>query len=480
MSTLLSRLILGLSLILALCSQAHAAIPDSSLKGAACFISDTKSRVLVVMDYLNRKYSIPGGYIDRGETPAEAAAREAFEETGLKVAVGKPLMTTDSAVIFDCFTDAPIPVFERDGKATIAAWHAPDFSREIKYANFVEPSTNLIKHSRYPEQAEMFKHWMVLSSPSLIQSHDDFSDNASPFFVQQAQINERFQSFIAGLPSPLSGLAQQFFKHAHLIGNSVLFGVLMLAGMITGGMRRLSSALLVAMLTVIAVQVTKLIFGVPRPMQIFPALQLADASGFSMPSGHTTTAFAVWLTFWSWFAKESENKRFWLLTALAGGVIVGASRVYVGAHYLTDVTAGAVFGTLVFVLSQWLSKERANGNTLSLHPVVWLAMAAILVPAAAYFSFPVLIIAAVATLTIAGVLQVMKCANPGLLRQSMSLKRIIETLSLPAVIAAAGLIASLFSRSSLLTLEVMIVVVMLSASWLVGYPLYQAKRASRQ
>ena len=38
-------------------------------------------------------YVLPGGKIEDGETPAEACAREALEETGLQVAVGPELIS---------------------------------------------------------------------------------------------------------------------------------------------------------------------------------------------------------------------------------------------------------------------------------------------------------------------------------------------------------------------------------------------------
>ncbi len=36
-------------------------------------------------------WTLPGGHVERGETPEEAVVREMFEETGIRVSVGRPL-----------------------------------------------------------------------------------------------------------------------------------------------------------------------------------------------------------------------------------------------------------------------------------------------------------------------------------------------------------------------------------------------------
>ena len=61
--------------------------------GAAILIRDDQGRMLLVQQSY-RSSSVwlpPGGWVDRGETPQEAARREAREEVGLRIAVGRAL-----------------------------------------------------------------------------------------------------------------------------------------------------------------------------------------------------------------------------------------------------------------------------------------------------------------------------------------------------------------------------------------------------
>lgn len=56
--------------------------------GAHVLVTDTDGRVLVVRTtYLEPQWMLPGGLVERGERPDEAAAREAREETGLEIKV---------------------------------------------------------------------------------------------------------------------------------------------------------------------------------------------------------------------------------------------------------------------------------------------------------------------------------------------------------------------------------------------------------
>jgi len=60
----------------------------------------------------------------------------------------------------------------------------------------------------------------------------------------------------------------------------------------------------------------------------------------SFPSGHTTTAFSGFVMLGLFFPKYR-----YIFISLA--VIIGLSRIMLGVHYLSDVIAGAMLGSLV-------------------------------------------------------------------------------------------------------------------------------------
>ena len=62
--------------------------------GAVAIVRDDGGRILLVRQTYHRagvRWAAPGGWLAHGETPREAAARETFEETGLRVTVGRVL-----------------------------------------------------------------------------------------------------------------------------------------------------------------------------------------------------------------------------------------------------------------------------------------------------------------------------------------------------------------------------------------------------
>ncbi|BBJ28721.1 phosphatase PAP2 family protein [Athalassotoga saccharophila] len=88
------------------------------------------------------------------------------------------------------------------------------------------------------------------------------------------------------------------------------------------------------------VEILKNIFERPRPFQTYDwVVKRADASGYSMPSGHAAMAFESAYIWSEYFPRFSP-----LFYALA--TYVAISRVYYGVHYPSDVIIGGIIGYL--------------------------------------------------------------------------------------------------------------------------------------
>ncbi|MCA9948065.1 MAG: phosphatase PAP2 family protein [Anaerolineales bacterium] len=89
----------------------------------------------------------------------------------------------------------------------------------------------------------------------------------------------------------------------------------------------------------------KFIFARPRP-DLFPPLVVEHS--YSFPSGHTMSAIAYFgllaLVLWQ------KGHRGWAILAGAWGPLVALSRVYLGAHYPSDVLASLAIGTIWLVI----------------------------------------------------------------------------------------------------------------------------------
>ncbi len=132
-------------------------------------------------------------------------------------------------------------------------------------------------------------------------------------------------------------------------------------------------------------QFMKLWFRIPRPWVLdenFTILEQAReaASGYSFPSGHTTSAVG---TFGSIAATSRRKGTIALCVLLA--VLVGFSRMYIGVHTPADVAVGALTSLiLIFALRKAVLSDRSMNVIIG----IMLAMALGLMAFVTLYPFP--------------------------------------------------------------------------------------------
>jgi membrane-associated phospholipid phosphatase len=112
-----------------------------------------------------------------------------------------------------------------------------------------------------------------------------------------------------------------------------------------GGDQRMAYILILGTITLwLCVELVKVIVRRSRPFIRLSQARVVGlrAVGRSFPSGHTSQSF-----FLASLMVQHFHAPFWLATPLyAVAMMVGVTRMYVGAHYPRDVLAGAILGSV--------------------------------------------------------------------------------------------------------------------------------------
>jgi membrane-associated phospholipid phosphatase len=164
----------------------------------------------------------------------------------------------------------------------------------------------------------------------------------------------------------------QFFRPFTNVGDG-LFYVLITLGLLFVRFRWALVSFVCFAVTSLAAQIGKqLIFtGHPRPFRYFsensgfPPLHVVEGVVMgtlkSFPSGHSTSAFSVFLL----LTLLVKNKKWGYIFAVLAA-LTAYSRVYLAQHFVEDVFAGSILGTvLTLVVLAWLLPY------LEQHPKPW-------------------------------------------------------------------------------------------------------------
>jgi len=134
-----------------------------------------------------------------------------------------------------------------------------------------------------------------------------------------------------------------FFKTISFVGNWEVATLVIVAAVVFLWNRKRRAALTLALACAgseLVVYFGKAGFGRPRPPAILSVVKELDAS---FPSGHANISVALYaLGFYLLFraTRSPRLRRLWLTLAFLFPLLIGFSRLYLGAHYLSDVLAG--------------------------------------------------------------------------------------------------------------------------------------------
>lgn len=107
---------------------------------------------------------------------------------------------------------------------------------------------------------------------------------------------------------------------------------------------------------VITMKVIKEIIKRPRP-----EWKWIVQDGYSYPSGHTISAFLLYGSLILLINKKVKNKGLKILLTIICTLMIiltGISRIYFGAHYLTDVIASILLGSIILIISNYFINKR--------------------------------------------------------------------------------------------------------------------------
>ena len=105
------------------------------------------------------------------------------------------------------------------------------------------------------------------------------------------------------------------------------------------------------------VWISKVAYERPRPPDA-----LVSTTGDSFPSAHSATAAVVAIGLVLVFVPITEHRRRWLSAAAGWAVLMAASRVYLRAHWFTDVVAGVAIGAAVALAFAQAPTRQVQGD----------------------------------------------------------------------------------------------------------------------
>lgn len=154
------------------------------------------------------------------------------------------------------------------------------------------------------------------------------------------------------------------------IGDGITFAIMLLVILALRKYRLFLNAGCILLLVTIVIQFAKHYFNALRPTRYFEDPSIIHTvkwvtvhGSCSFPSGHTTTAFAMFC----FLALISRNKTAGVVFFMLG-IIAAWSRIYLAQHFFVDVYVGSIVGTCSSLLLYMLFDKRKSNTSVEIIP----------------------------------------------------------------------------------------------------------------
>ena len=141
-----------------------------------------------------------------------------------------------------------------------------------------------------------------------------------------------------------------FWKFWSIFGLPYFWILLGIIFLILGNFMIPALFLVLVMSYVLIIAPLKILVKRPRPQEKCDNVHsLVSKTKYSFPSGHTffATSFGLIIAFYF-------GELFWFIVIFSLGFMVGASRIYLGAHFLSDVVFSYMIAILVVIIIFWV------------------------------------------------------------------------------------------------------------------------------
>ncbi len=307
--------------------------------GAACMVR-VDGKLLLSSELITGKIALPGGALDAGEEPEQAALRELYEEVGIEATATRLLPFSNRYThLFECLPKQAVTAFStlnRFGANIVPIAQAEHYGVETKGAMLIE--LDLINRSdlrfgqRLEEFHDLFPH--LIDTPAIYVEHQmsqaarwhRFELNYFLKYQANETLNKLFDPLmlvVDRLLSPFVFMLVLPFVYWRL---GRLFAVEMM--FIVGSVSLAASCL-------------QLLTAQPLPLAYVPGIGSVSFYGFSLPNREVAVLFAV-----SALLKHRlQWSRVLFLATVLG--VYGASQWLLGKAFISDLVAGGLLGYLM-------------------------------------------------------------------------------------------------------------------------------------